>query len=271
MSLLYAIVTGIVQGLTEYLPVSSTGHLAIINLIFGRKVGGGDPFIIWLHGATLMALLVYFWRDIVDLIRCWAPSHQRDMARERRIFIFIILATIVTGIMGLIYQKLDLADGSFLMLGLGYVVTTLLLILAERLGSRASRRSIDRLGSGRALGVGFAQGLGLIASISRSGSTIAGGLFSGLDREQATRFAFLAGIPAIAAAFLLDLLGLGHLPADWNWLAAGLAFVLAAAVAYLSIGWLLALVKRVRLYGFAAYTGLLAVVLLILAALKVKI
>ncbi len=265
MTPLYAIIMGIVQGVTEYLPVSSTGHLAIVNLIFNKNANGSDPFIIWLHGATLLALLVYFWRDIFDLIRCWAPAHQHDMAPQRRIFVFVVLATFVTGVMGLIYKKLDLPDGSFLALGLGYIVTTVALIAAERLGSRVRHRSLDHLGAGRSLGVGLAQGLGIIASISRSGSTIAAGLFSGLDREHATRFAFLAGIPAIAAAFLLDLVGLGKLPADWNWTAAIISFILAAVVAYFSIAWLLALVKRVKLYGFAAYTGFLAVVLLVLA------
>ncbi|MCL2332904.1 MAG: undecaprenyl-diphosphate phosphatase [Actinomycetia bacterium] len=256
---------GIVQGVTEYLPVSSTGHLAIVNLLFNKQVNGNDPFIIWLHGATLVALLIYFWRDIFDLLWSWAPRHRHDRAPQRRICVFIVIVSLVTGVMGVIYKLANLPDGSFLVLGLGYVATTVALVLAEYLGTRAARRPIDKLGAVRSLGIGFAQGLGIIASISRSGVTIAAGLFSGLDREQATRFSFLAGIPAIAAAFLLDVVGLHTLPANWNWTGALVSFVLAAVVAYLSIAFLLALVKRVKLYGFAVYTGFLAIVLLVLA------
>jgi undecaprenyl-diphosphatase len=265
VSVLYAAIMGLVQGLTEYLPVSSSGHLAIVNLLFKRDAQAGLSFTIWLHGATLIAVLIYFRRDLFDLIRCWAPSHRQDMTAQRRIGVFIVFSSMVTGPMGLLFEKyLADFDGGFIALGVGYVVTTLVLILSEYFSTHVALRPLDRLGLGRSLFIGFAQGLAIPASVSRSGTTIAAGLLSGLDREQATRYSFLVGIPAIAAGFLLDVVGIHGAP---PLVPALVGFLLAGVLAYLSIAFLLAFVRRVKLYGFAVYTGLLAVILLVIGVI----
>ncbi|MCL2654176.1 MAG: undecaprenyl-diphosphate phosphatase [Coriobacteriia bacterium] len=266
VTILYAVVTAIVQGLTEYLPISSSGHLALVNHFFG--VGGdfGLSFMIWLHGATLLALLAYFWRDIIDLIRCWAPRHRHDRAGQRRIFVFIVLSTLVTGPMGIVLNKyMPALDSNLIAVGIGFIVTTIFLVLAEVLSGRVAQKHLDRMGAGRALFIGFMQGLAIPPGISRSGTTIAAGLISGLDREQATRYAFLAGIPAIVASFGLDVIKTGGVRLDTPTI---IGFVLAGVIGYLSIAFLLALVKRVKLYGFAVYTGLLAIATLIIGVMK---
>lgn len=266
VTITYAIVTAIVQGLTEYLPISSSGHLAIVNHFFGVGSNFGLSFTIWLHGATLLALLAYFYRDIFDLIRCWAPSHRHDMAPQRRIFVFIVLATIVTGPMGVVINKfMPSLDSNLIAVGIGFIVTTIFLVLSEFLSTRVAHKRLDRLGAGRALFIGFMQGLAIPPGVSRSGTTIAAGLISGLDREQATRYSFLVGIPAIVASFLLDVVGTHGIALNTP---AIIGFVLAGVIGYLSIAFLLALVKRVKLYGFAAYTGLLAIAVLVIRALK---
>jgi len=266
VTVLYAIVTAIVQGLTEYLPISSSGHLAIVNHFFG--VGGdfGLSFMIWLHGATLLALLAYFWRDIVDLIRCWAPSHRHDMAGQRRVFVFIILTSLVTGPMGIVLNKyMPALDSNLIAVGIGFIVTTIFLVVSEILSTRVAEKHLDRMGPGRALFIGFMQGLAIPPGVSRSGTTIAAGLISGLDREQATRYAFLAGIPAILASFALDVLKTGGISLNAPTI---IGFILAGVIGYLSIAFLLALVKRVKLYGFAVYTGLIAIVTLVIGVMK---
>jgi len=266
VTILYAVVTGIVQGLTEYLPISSSGHLAIVNHFFGVGGNFGLSFMIWLHGATLLALLAYFWRDIIDLIRCWAPSHRHDMAGQRRIFVFIILTSLVTGPMGIVLNKyIPALDSSLIAVGIGFIVTTIFLVLAEYLSDRVAQKHLDRMGAGRALFIGFMQGLAIPPGVSRSGTTIAAGLISGLDREHATRYAFLAGIPAIVASFALDVFGTHGVTLNAP---AIIGFVLAGVIGYLSIAFLLALVRRVKLYGFAVYTGIIAVVTLIIAVVK---
>jgi len=264
---------GVVQGLTEYLPVSSSGHLALINHFFG--VGGdfGLSFTIWLHGATLLALFVYFRRDIFDLIRCWAPSHHHDMAAQRRIFVYIILATLVTGPMGLVLNKyLPSLESNLTVIGLCYIATTIILVVSELLSARVARKQLDHLGAGRALFIGFMQGCAIPPGISRSGTTIAAGLISGLDREQAARYSFLVGIPAIVASFALDVIkpAASGTPTP-SVLIIALGFVLAGAIGYVSIAGLLALVKRVKLYGFAVYTGLFAIFLLLIGTGALKL
>jgi len=266
VTILYAVVTAVVQGLTEYLPISSSGHLALVNHFFGVGGNFGLTFTIFLHGATLLALLAYFWREIIDLIRCWAPSHRHDMAGQRRIFVFIVLASLVTGPMGIVLNKyMPNWDSNLIMVGIGFVVTTIFLVVSEFLSSRITQKHLDRIGPGRALFIGFMQGLAIPPGISRSGTTIAAGLISGLDREQAARFSFLVGIPAIVASFALDVVKTHGITLNAPSI---IGFVLAGVIGYVSIAFLLALVRRVKLYGFAIYTGLIAIATLIIGVMK---
>ncbi len=204
-----AIVMGLVQGLTEFLPVSSSGHLIIVPALLGWD----DPFIeslafsVMLHLATLLALLLFFRADWLRLIPAWFAS-LRDRSIEgdpdRRLAWLLALSTIPAVIAGLVLN--DLIEGAFRSLGLvavTIVVGAVILWLAERVGSRT--RQMSELGVAGALGIGAAQALALVPGISRSGISISAGLFAGLNRESAARFSFLMATPITAGAGIFEL------------------------------------------------------------------
>jgi undecaprenyl-diphosphatase len=202
--LVQAIVLGIVQGLTEFLPISSSGHLIVVPALLGWN----DPFIeslafsVMLHVATLAALLIYFARDWVRLIPAGlAAIRDRSFAgsADRRLAWLLAATTIPAVVVGVALN--DLIETAFReprLVAMTLVAGAIILWLADRLGSRA--RTIDQLGFGAALGIGGAQALALIPGVSRSGISISAGLFAGLDREAAARFAFLMATPITAGA-----------------------------------------------------------------------
>jgi undecaprenyl-diphosphatase len=202
--LVQAIVLGIVQGLTEFLPISSSGHLIVVPALLGWD----DPFIeslsfsVMLHVATLGALLIYFFRDWVRLIPAGLAA-LRDRSfkddPDRRLAWLLVASTIPAVIVGLALD--DLIETAFReprLVAMTLVVGAVILWLADRLGSRTS--DIGQLTFRTALGIGAAQALALIPGISRSGMSISAGLFAGLNREAAARFAFLMATPITAGA-----------------------------------------------------------------------
>ncbi len=205
-----AIVMGLVQGLTEFLPVSSSGHLIIVPALLGWH----DPFIdsltfsVLLHLATLLALLIFFRADWLRLIPAWFASiRDRSLAddRDRRLAWLIALSTIPAVLAGLAIGDLA-GDADFRSVGrvaIALVVGATLLWIGERVGTRS--RAIGDLGVRGALGIGIAQALALIPGISRSGVSIAAGLVAGLDRASAARFSFLMATPITAGAGLFEL------------------------------------------------------------------
>jgi len=233
-----AIVMGIVQGLTEFLPVSSSGHLILVPALLGWH----DPFIdslvfsVLLHMATLLALLIYFRADWFRLIPAWFASiRDRSLADDpdRKLAWLIAISTVPAVIAGLALG--DLAENSDFR-GVGRVAIALvigatLLWLGERLGSRT--RSIGDLGFRGAVGIGFAQALALIPGISRSGTSIAAGLMAGLDRASAARFSFLMATPITAGAGLFEIRKVINgeaVPVDLVPLVAGMAAALVAGL-----------------------------------------
>lgn len=259
-------IMGVIQGLTEFLPVSSSGHLAIINLFFGTSGDAGFDFSFFLHVATLLAAIVYFWRDIIDLTRSLLPSNKH-MVTERKTVWYLVLACLVTGPMGLLLDdSLGELSSSTLALGIAYIGTTILLSATEYYASHHDRKALDQLRPTNALFIGLAQGIAVIPGISRAGSTIAGGMLVGLSKKAATRFSFLVGMPIILAGALKDGLDImaGQIilpPFEISLV----GFIAAAISGYLAIAWMIAYVSRIKLYWFAAYTGVLAVVLLIIS------
>jgi undecaprenyl-diphosphatase len=211
-TVLQALVMGIVQGLTEFLPVSSSGHLVIVPSLLGWQ----DPFItslefsVMLHLGTLAALLVYFREDWARLVPAGlAALRDRSFAGDpdRRLAWLIAAATVPAGIVGFLFD--DLISDRFRQVGLValmLVVGGAILWLAERNGPRD--RDVAALTFARAVGIGGAQALALIPGISRSGISIAAGLFAGLEREAAARFAFLMAMPITAAAGAYETLNL---------------------------------------------------------------
>jgi len=206
--LVQAIVLGIVQGLTEFLPISSSGHLIIVP----ELLGWDDPFIeslafaVMLHVATLAALLIYFARDCVRLVPAGLAAIRDRSFRgdpDRRLAWLLAATTVPAVIVGVALN--DLIETVFReprLVAMTLVAGAIILWLADRLGSR--RRTIDRLTFGSALAIGAAQALALIPGVSRSGISISAGLFAGLDREAAARFAFLMATPITAGAGLWE-------------------------------------------------------------------
>jgi undecaprenyl-diphosphatase len=254
MSLLEAILIGIIQGATEFLPISSDGHLVLIPAVFG--LSQPDLVLIGLvHAGTLLAIVSYFWRDLLAIARAMLgglAQRQPFAAADARLGYFMILGSIPAAIVGLL--ALDFFEAQFsspTVAAVGLLITAAFLVVGERLKSGA--KPLDRLSWLDALVIGLFQVLALFPGISRSGTTISAGLWRGLDRPTAARFSFLVGLPAIAGAGLLSILDIfsaqGSLPMTHY----AAAFVAAAVVGYLCIAFLLNWVKRHTLYPFAVY------------------
>ena len=267
--LFQAIVLGIVQGLTEFLPISSSGHLIVVPALLGWD----DPFIdslafsVMLHLGTLVALLLYFRADWLRLIPAGLASIRDRSLRadpERRLAWLLVVATIPAVIAGvLLNDAIETAFREPRLVAVTLVIGAALLFLADRLGSKTRR--MESIGFPLALGIGAAQALALVPGISRSGISISAGLFAGLDREAAARFAFLMATPITAGAGLWELrkvltgeagVAIPILPLLAGMLAAVIAGLLAIAV----------LLRYVRTHGlgvFVAYRLALAAVVIV--------
>jgi undecaprenyl-diphosphatase len=207
--LVQAVVLGIVQGLTEFLPVSSSGHLIIVPALLGWN----DPFIdslafaVMLHIATLLALLLYFREDWLRLIPAGLATIRDRSFRDdpnRRLAWLLVVATIPAVIVGVaLNDPIENAFREPRLVAVTLVIGAAILFLADRLG--AQNRRIESIGFPLALGIGAAQALALVPGVSRSGISISAGLFAGLDRESAARFAFLMATPITAGAGLWEL------------------------------------------------------------------
>ena len=286
MHLLHAILLGLIQGLTEFLPVSSTAHLTLAeHLMFG-----GRPmplaFDVLLHVGTLGALMIYFRRELVQVVM---GCLGRDQA-GRKLALWLFVAMLPTGLFGLATKGMkETAKEHLWVYGLGLLATALMLFVANRLSQQRvnqqeedlAGRDIQDLRAMDALAVGTIQGLGGGFGLSRSGSTISLGVFRGLKLPASARFSFLLGMPTIAAAAVVELRGLlkpllkhQPLPAELAFPAGSaspvllcVAGVLAAAISgYLAIGLLDRFTRKPRLNGFAAYCLGLGLIMLTLGA-----
>jgi undecaprenyl-diphosphatase len=260
-----AVVLGVVQGVAEFLPISSSGHLVIIPAVFGwTEFAGNVAFDVLLHLGTLVAVFAYFWRDLWRMLLA-AFSSDPAKAGDRRLAWLVVIATFVTGAIGLAFN--DFFESLFAQVawvGLFLMVTALILVLAEKLSTKRGHAP-ERMTWLQACGIGLAQGVAIMPGISRSGATISAGLAAGLDREQSARFSFLLSAPIIllaSAKTAVDAFGSGTstLPS----LAVSLAGFAASAIAgYLTIAWLLNYLKTRSLYPFAVYTALVGAAVLV--------
>jgi undecaprenyl-diphosphatase len=254
MSVLEAIILGAVQGLTEFLPVSSSGHL----VLFQRLLGISGPALFFdtlVHGGTLAAVFVVLWPDIWGILR--RPFQPLTA--------YLILGTLPAVAAALIFgERITAAFESGAFLGFAFLITALFLALAEILSKRAGRlRQKEEMTWVDSLIIGIFQAVAVVPGISRSGSTLSASLVRGLNRDFAARFSFLLSIPAILGALVLQIKdlagaggsvggigGIGGFP-----LAAGT--LSAAAVGFFAITFMLKLVRERSLWGFAVYTGIL--------------
>lgn len=262
MGPLQAAALGFVQGATEFLPVSSDGHLALVYRAFGSPPD--LTFEVFLHFATLLAMLVYFRADLLGLMRAMTSGGKGSP--ERRLAMRIAGGTVVTGLAALALEPVvEPMSASGLWVGIWFLCTAALMTVGELLGPRVPRTEAahDLTWPKTAL-VAVLQGLAVLPGLSRSGSTIAGGLLGGLRRDEAARFSFLFGIPIIALAAAKDgvdiLTGGASLPGAG---VSALGFVVAGVTGYLAIWGLLALVKRHSLIVFSVYTAVVGTALLV--------
>ncbi len=247
VTLFQALVLGVVQGLSEFLPISSSGHLILVPWLFGWPEHG-LTFDLALHLGTSAALLAYFWRDWVDLIRAVLSGLVNAKARashEWNMAWLIVIGCIPAGIVGVLFQ--DFVEGTlrhaYLLIGILLVLFGVLLLLADRYGPRS--RTLATISLIDALVIGCAQVLALSPGVSRSGITMTAGLFRGLDRPAAARFSFLLSAPITIAAALFKLKDLVKAPPVGAELLAFVVGVLAAAiVGALAISFMLNYLRR---------------------------
>ncbi len=265
MTIYEAIVLGIVQGLTEFLPISSDGHLAITYKLLG--VSPNLSYLVFLHAATLLAMFWYFRHDIIELSASLLPKNA-DRKGDRRLVLYLVIGTAVSAVIALaLGPHLEAFSENMVIVALGFYVTTILLVVAEALThGEAKVASPDRLKPLSVAVIAVFQGIAAMPGVSRSGSTIAGSMLFGLKREQAARFSFLLGIPIITLAALKDgfdvIRGTSHLPGSVPVLAFG--FIASGLFGYFAIWGLLRFVKNHPLYWFAVYTGVLGTAILVL-------
>lgn len=250
-----AVVYGVIQGLAEFLPISSSAHLTLLPWLFGWE-DPGLAFDVALHWGTLAAVLAVFWRDWI-----------RILLKDHKLLWALVVSSIPAAIIGKLLEKW--AEENLrapLLIACTLAVMGVLLWFADRVGRKD--KNLEQMTLGRALGIGVAQAFALIPGVSRSGSTITVGLFEGFNREEIARFSFLMSTPIIFGAGLLKLPKMihemqgGHGPVTWAALAGG--FIAAAVVGVVVIRWMLSWL-RTRTYAvFAGYRVALAAVIVIL-------
>ena len=261
MTFIQTIILGLVQGLTEFIPVSSSAHLVLVPFFLGWKIPITEAFIfdVLVQIATLTAVISYFLHDVVRIVRAmWIGIITKKLFynQDAKIGWLLIVATIPAGITGLLIKPLvKSAFDSPLAVGIFLLITAGLLLLAELLGSR--QRSFDKLTLKDAIWMGMLQALAIFPGVSRSGATITAGMLSGLDRQSAARFSFLMSIPIMLAAGLMSLVDLVKSAVDFQQLAAiGVGCITAAIVGYLSIRWLLQYLVNRSLFIFSIYCAI---------------
>src|SRR3954471_22782692 len=268
MHTLHAVVEGIVQGLTEFLTISSTAHLRIVPAFAGWE-DPGAAFTAVVQLGTMAAVLLYFRKDLWTIARALLAGLRDPAARrtlEWRLGIYIIVGTIPISIVGIVLKhRIEHQFRTLELIGAALIVGGLVLGWAERSGRRAQQRQIDQLTMNDALIIGTAQAAALIPGISRSGSTISAGLFLGLDRVAAARYSFLLSVPAIVLSGLYELKDVG----EAGGYGAGptiIATLLAFVVGYASIAWLLRYITTHTFDFFVIYRILLGTAVIALAA-----
>ena len=270
MDILQGIIIGIVQGLTEFLPVSSSAHLVFIQNILG--VESSLAFDTFLHLGSLLAVLWFFRGDIIKMLRSWWLSIG-DILQGRfrqgliddpykRLAWYVILATIPVGIVGILFDDAveSLFAGALYVPAFFLFVTGTILYLSQRMAS--GKINLRNIGPKESLVMGLGQACAVLPGLSRSGTTIAAGLVMGLDKEFAAKFSFILSIPAILGAFLLQVKDIGG-ALDVNFIPILLGFIAAFIAAYAAIKWMLELIQKRSLDIFAYYCWVVGIIVFV--------
>jgi undecaprenyl-diphosphatase len=257
-----AVAYGLVQGLTEFLPISSTAHLRIVPALF-KWDDPGAAFTAVIQLGTMAAVVLYFWRELLHVSVAWVRGLVDSGVRntlEYRMGWYLILATIPVGIFGLLFShQIENGARNLWLIASALIVMALVLALAEWRGRQ--NRNEEQIATRDAVIVGASQALSLIPGVSRSGATITGGLFCGLDRVTAARFSFLLSVPAVVASGLFEARKIGETGAPGMGVTV-LATVISFGVGLASIAWLLKFMSQHSTYVFVAYRIALGVLLM---------
>ena len=273
MSTFESIVLGVVQGLTEFLPISSTAHLRIVPAFAGWEDPGAAYTAVTQLG-TVAAVVLFFRADLWRIGRAWLGSlpvlradRRARLELDARLGWYILFATIPIGIFGLAFKdQIETGARNLYLIGSAMIVVGLILLAAEEVSTR--KRAIEDIESRDAIGVGLAQTLALVPGVSRSGSTIAAGLFLGLDRPTAARFSFLLSVPAVVLSGLFELLGIatGSEHQDVATSKLVISTLIAFVVGYAAIAWLLRYLASHSTIVFVVYRVAVGSLVLVLVA-----
>jgi len=266
MSALEAIVLGFVQGLTEFLPISSSGHLRIVPALLGwDDPGAGFTAVIQL--GTMAAVLLYFRAELWRIASAWLRELRTPIPRasqEARLGWFIILGTIPICVFGVIFSnQIESGARDLYLIGSALILFSFVMLAAEHFGTR--RRNLGEMSGRDGIAIGFAQALALIPGVSRSGATISAGLLRGFTRLDAARYSFVLSVPAVVLSGLFELRKIGE-PGEPPVGATVIATVVAFIAGYLSIAWLLRYLTTHSLRVFVVYRVALGLLVLGLAA-----
>jgi undecaprenyl-diphosphatase len=262
MSLFQAFILGIVQGLTEFLPISSSAHLVLTPYLFQWTIASEATFVfdVLVQVGTLIAVVFYFRKDIWAIARAWffgLRARNISFSPESRLGWMILIATIPAGIFGLfVKDQVEDAFNSPLLTAVFLLGTAIMLFVSEKVGKH--NRNLDQMNWRDAIWIGAFQALAVFPGISRSGSTIAGGITRNLGRIPAARFSFLMSLPIMLAAGVLAVVDLIHTPTITQYLPIiGVGFFTSTVIGYLSIHWLLRFLNQHSLSMFAIYCAIL--------------
>lgn len=271
MQYLHGVILGLIQGLAEFLPISSSGHLIISRILLGIQTDTPElkMFDILLHVGTLIPVIVLFWRDWMEMIR--HPIKTKTL-------LLLIVASLPTLAIYFLAKVLTpesingfaIFDSGWF-LGVSFLITGFLLLLTEALSHRKNKKSNEIVTFFHALIMGIFQGFGLMPGISRSGSTISGGILSGLDRKSAAKFSFMMSAPAIVGSLLMegkDALEAGYLDMI-NWPVTVVGMIIACICGFIAIRFMMNLINHISLNHFAFYVCLLGVIILVIQIIGV--
>ncbi|MFA5498220.1 MAG: undecaprenyl-diphosphate phosphatase [Candidatus Cloacimonadia bacterium] len=261
--ILKSLLLGIIQGVTEFIPVSSSGHLVIANHFLDFELQD-ISFEIMLHLGTVLAVIVYFWKDIWSLLTSTVKINDKGetAVNNRKIMLYLFIATFITGIIGILMK--DVLEEIFhnpLLSASMLLITGVILMISDFIPSKTI--SLPKTGVWRSIVIGLSQAVSIIPGISRSGTTIATSLFVGLKREEAARFTFLLSIPVILGATLLELRKMTAIQSEYL-----LGYIIGSVAAFISgflvISLLLELIRKRKLKIFAIYCWVVGIATIII-------
>jgi len=260
MDLIIAFLLGILQGITEWLPISSSGHLALVQNTFGLDVP--VVFDIFIHMGTLVAVCIVYKKDLIAMLK--ALLQLKFKSKEFNLFLLIILAIIPTAIIGFAFK--DFFESMFsnsLLIGVGLIITGIILYLASKV--KVTKKTNTKAS---AFIIGIFQGLAIAPGISRSGATIAIGIIQGIDVKEIAKFTFLLAIPTIIGATVFEVKDLALSQAQVDWFPFLIGALTAAIVGYLSIKFFLKVLEEKKFYWFAYYCWFIGILAIVSSVIK---